>query len=65
MPLGWRSLAWRLQASRVAALDELGDEHAAARRTAVELLTAVASTLRDTSVRSRFLSQRVAASLLE
>ena len=66
VPLDWRSLAWRLQASRVAALDELGDEHAAAaRRTAVELLTAVASTLRDTSVRSRFLSQRVAASLLE
>jgi len=28
------------------------------------LLTAVAGTLRDTSVRSHFLSQRVAASLL-
>ena len=38
MPLGWRSLAWRLQALRVAALDELGDERAAtARRTAVEI----------------------------
>ena len=66
VPLGWRSLAWRLQASQVAALDELGDERAAAaRRTVVELLTAVARTLRDTSVRSHFLSQRVAASLLE
>ncbi len=65
-PLGWRSLAWRLQASQVAALDELGDERAAtARRTAVGLLTAVAGTLRDRSMRSRFLSQRVAASLLE
>jgi tetratricopeptide (TPR) repeat protein len=66
VPLGWRSLAWRLQASQLAALDELGDERAAAaRRTAVEVLTAVAGTLRDSSVRSRFLSQRVAASLLE
>jgi hypothetical protein len=47
-------------------LDKLGDLSAAAeRRTAVELLTAVAGTLRDTSVRSRFLSQRIAASLLE
>jgi class 3 adenylate cyclase/tetratricopeptide (TPR) repeat protein len=65
-PLGWRTLAWRLQASRAAALAELGDISAAAeRRTAVELLTSVAATLRDTSVRSRFLSQRVAASLLE
>jgi tetratricopeptide (TPR) repeat protein len=66
VPLGWRSLAWRLQASQVAALDELGDERAAmTRRTAVELLTAVAGTLRDSSVRSHFLSQRVAAGLLE
>jgi hypothetical protein len=66
VPLGWRSLAWRLQASQVAALDELGDERAPAERRAVaELLTAVAGTLRDTTVRSRFLSQRVAASLLE
>jgi hypothetical protein len=65
-PLGWRSLAWRLQASRAAALVELGDERAAtARRTAVELLTVVAGTLRDTSIRSRFLSQRAAANLLE
>jgi class 3 adenylate cyclase/tetratricopeptide (TPR) repeat protein len=64
-PLGWRTLAWRLRALRAAALDELGDERAATeRRTAVELLTAVAGTLRDSSVRSRFLSQRVAASLL-
>jgi len=30
-----------------------------------ELLTAVAGTLRDMSVRSRFLSQRAAASLLD
>jgi hypothetical protein len=65
-PLGWRTLAWRLQASRVAALTGLGDQRAAAeRRTAVQLLTAVAGTLRDTSVRSRLLSQRVAAGLLE
>jgi class 3 adenylate cyclase len=65
-PLGWRTLAWRLQASRVAALDQLGDLSAAAeRRTAVELLTAVAGTLRDTSVRGRFLSQRAATRLLE
>jgi class 3 adenylate cyclase len=65
-PLGWQTLAWRLQASRAAALHGLGDERAATeRRTAVESLTAVAGTLRDTSVRNRFLSQRVAASLLE
>ena len=65
-PLGWRTLAWRLQASRAAALAKLGDISAAAeRRTAVELLTAVASTLHDTSVRGRFLSQRAAARLLE
>ena len=64
-PLGWRTLAWRLRASRAAALDRLGDKRAAEeRRTAVELLTAVAGTLRDSSVRSRFLSQRAAASLL-
>ena len=65
-PLGWRTLAWRLHASLATALDELGDKRAAVeRRTAVELLTAVAATLRDTSVRSRFLSQRGAASLLK
>jgi hypothetical protein len=65
-PLGWRTRGWRLQASRAAALAKLGDRRAAAeRRTAVELLTAVAATLRDTAVRSRFLSQRAAASLLE
>jgi class 3 adenylate cyclase len=64
VPLGWRTLAWRLHASLAAALD--GDKRAAAeRRTAVELLTAVAATLRDTAVRSRFLSQRAAASLLK
>ena len=65
-PLGWRTLAWRLQAAQAAALDELGDKRAAVeRRSAVELLTAVAATLRDTAVRSRFLSQRAAASLLK
>ena len=65
-PLGWRTLAWRLQASRAAALDELGDDRAAAeRRKAVELLTSVAATLRDAAMRSRFLSQRLAASLLQ
>jgi class 3 adenylate cyclase len=65
-PFGWRTLAWRLRASRVEALYKLGDQSAAAeRRTAVELLTAVAATLHDTSVRSRFLSQRMAADLLK
>ena len=64
-PLGWRSLAWRLRASRVAALDALGDERASAeRRAGVDLLTVVAATLNDTSARTRFLSQRVAATLL-
>jgi hypothetical protein len=64
--LGWRTLAWRLHASLAAALAALGDKRAAeARRTAVELLTAVAATLPDTPARSRFLSQRVAASLLQ
>jgi class 3 adenylate cyclase len=64
-PLGWRTLAWRLQAARASALDELGDKRAAVeRRMAVELLTAVAATLRDTPAHSRFLSQRAAASLL-
>jgi class 3 adenylate cyclase/tetratricopeptide (TPR) repeat protein len=65
-PLDWRTLVWRLQASRATALNELGDLSAAAeRRTAVELLTAIAGTLHDTSVRGRFLSQRAAARLLE
>jgi class 3 adenylate cyclase/tetratricopeptide (TPR) repeat protein len=65
-PLGWRTLAWRLQAAQASALEELGDKRAAVeRRSAVELLTAVAATLRDTAARSRFLSQRAAASLLE
>src|SRR5262249_15289929 len=65
-PLGWRMLAWRLLAARARALQELGDKRAVEeRRKAVELLTAVAATLRDTSARSRFLSQRAAASLLE
>jgi class 3 adenylate cyclase len=65
-PLGWRTLGWRLQASRATALDKLGDQRAPAeRRIAVELLTAIAGTLRDSSVRSRFLSQRAAASLLK
>ena len=63
--LGWRSLAWRLRASRAAALGGLGDEQEAAeRRTAVDLLMAVAGTLNDPSARSRFLSQRIAARLL-
>jgi hypothetical protein len=65
-PLGWRTLAWRLLAARASALHELGDKRAAEeRRKAVELLTVVAATLRDTPARSRFLSQRAAASLLE
>jgi hypothetical protein len=64
--LGWRMLAWRLHASRAAAMAARGDKRAAeVRRTAVELLTAVAATLPDTPARSRFLSQRVAASLLQ
>ena len=42
--LGWQSLAWRLRASRAAALDGLGDEQQATeRRTAVDLLMAVAA----------------------
>jgi hypothetical protein len=63
--LGWRSLAWRLHASRAAALAGLGDEQEAVElRTAVDLLMAVAGTLNDTSARSRFLYQRIAAKLL-
>jgi hypothetical protein len=64
--LGWGSLVWRLRASMVAALDELGDERAAAeRRTAIDRLMAVAGTLHDPSARFGFLSQRAAADLLE
>lgn len=63
---GWGSLVWRLRASLVAALDELGDERAAAeRRIAIDRLMAVAGTLNDAAGRSRFLSQREAADLLE
>jgi class 3 adenylate cyclase len=65
-PLGWRTLAWRLRASRMAALGHLDDKRAVEERlAAVEMLTAVAATLRDSSVRSRFLSQRMAADLLK
>jgi hypothetical protein len=65
MPLGWQSLAWRLRASRAVALAGLGDNTAAAeRRAAVDILMAVADTLRDASVRARFLSRPVAAALL-
>ncbi len=63
---GWGSLAWRLRASLVAALDELGDERAVTeRRMAIDRLMAVADTLNGTPARSRFLSQREAADLLE
>ena len=62
----FRRIAWRLHALLATTLDELGDKRAAVeRRTAIELLTAVAATLRDRSMRSHFLSQRAAASLLE
>jgi predicted ATPase/class 3 adenylate cyclase len=65
MPLGWQSLAWRLRASRAVALAGLGDATAAAeRRAAVDLLMAVAGTLRDAAARARFLSRPAAASLL-
>ena len=63
---GWVSLEWRLRASQVAALDALGDEQAAAeRRIAIDRLMAVAATLQDAAARSRFLSQREAADLLD
>jgi class 3 adenylate cyclase/tetratricopeptide (TPR) repeat protein len=65
-PLGWQSLAWRLRASRAAALAGLADGGAAAkeRRAAVDILMAVADTLRDATARARFLSQPAAARLL-
>jgi len=65
-PLGWQSLAWRLRASRAAALAGLGDKTAAAaeRRAAVDILMTVAGTLRDAAARARFLSRPAAASLL-
>lgn len=64
-PPGWRSLEWRLRGSRVAALDGLRDSRAAEeRRTAIEVLMAVAGTLSDTSARSGFLAQPQAAKLL-
>ena len=45
-PLGWQWLAWQLRASFVAALDALGDERLATeRRSAVEVLMAVAGSL--------------------
>jgi hypothetical protein len=63
--LGWQSLLWRLGGSRVAALVGLGDARAATeRRAAVEVLMAVAGSLRDASARTRFLSQPAAAGLL-
>jgi hypothetical protein len=66
MPLGWQSLAWRLRASRAAALAGLGDRAAAAaeRRAAVDIVMTVAGTLHDVAARTRFLSQPAAASLL-
>jgi hypothetical protein len=66
MPLGWRSLAWRLHASRAVALAGLGDMTAAAaeRRAAVDILMTVAGTLHDAAARARFLSRPAAASLL-
>ena len=64
-PLGWQWLAWQLRASFVAALDALGDERLATeRRSAVELLMAVAGSLSDASARARFLSQPIAAKML-
>ena len=56
VPLGWRSLAWRLQrlAGGRVGRDSVTSAAAAERRTAVELLTAVAGTLSDTSVRAPF-----------
>ena len=65
-PLGWQWLAWQLRASFVAALDALGDERLATeRRSAVELLMAVAGSLSDASARARFLVQPIAADLLK
>jgi class 3 adenylate cyclase/tetratricopeptide (TPR) repeat protein len=64
-PLSWQSLAWRLFASRAVALSGLGDNTAVAeRRAAVDMLMAVAGTLRDASARARFLSRPAAARLL-
>ena len=63
--LAWGSLLWRVHASLAAALEELGDDRAAVeRRAATERLMAVAGTLNDGSVRSRFLESRAAAELL-
>ncbi|HXJ82722.1 MAG TPA: AAA family ATPase [Candidatus Methylomirabilis sp.] len=63
-PLGWRSVEWRLRASRAAALAELGDQQSEAERTAArDLLMAIAKTLGQASVRERFLSQPAAAAL--
>jgi class 3 adenylate cyclase/tetratricopeptide (TPR) repeat protein len=66
MPLDWQSLAWRLRASRAAALAGLGDTAAAAaeRRAAVDILMTVAGTLHHAAARARFLSRPAAASLL-
>ena len=64
-PLGGRSLEWRLRASRAAALDGLGDRRATAERGAArEVLMAVAKTLKQASLRERFLSQPIASGLL-
>jgi class 3 adenylate cyclase/tetratricopeptide (TPR) repeat protein len=64
-PLDWQSLIWRLRASRVAALEGLNDKRAdEAKREAVAVLMNVANTLKDGSIRARFLSQRIAAKLL-
>jgi class 3 adenylate cyclase len=64
-PLDWRSLEWRLRASRAAALAGLRDQRAEGERLkAREVLMAVAKTLTQASVRERFLSQPVAADLL-
>jgi hypothetical protein len=64
-PTGWQSLAWRLHASRAAALKGVDSDQAEQERlAAVDLLMRIANTFSDTSARSRFLSQRIAKRLL-
>ena len=63
--LGWRSLEWRLRASRAASLSGLGDDGVEKEfQTAINALKAVASTLKDATSRSRFLMQPIARELL-
>jgi class 3 adenylate cyclase len=65
VPLGWRQLEWRVRGLRSSALGGLGDSQAGEqRRLARSMMMDVASTLSQSDLREKFLSQSAAAMLL-